>query len=50
MASKHALAILQAGQEGTMNGDSDIVLVILSLVLIVVSLWVLYRTHPRVPH
>jgi len=33
-----------------MDGNSDIVLVVLSLVVIFVSLWVLHRAHPRVPH
>ena len=33
-----------------MDGYSDIALVVLSLAVIVVSLWILHRTHPRVPH
>jgi hypothetical protein len=37
-------------EEGTMGNDSDLVLAILSVIVIVVSLWVVHRVHPRVPH
>ena len=33
-----------------MGGNSDFVLAVLCLVVAVVSLWIVIRGHPRVPH
>jgi hypothetical protein len=33
-----------------MSSYDDLVLAILSLVVVVVSLWVVFRVNPRVPH
>jgi|BarGraNGADG00212_1021973.scaffolds.fasta_scaffold00150_5 hypothetical protein len=33
-----------------MSSDSYIVLAVLSVLVVVVSLWILFRAHPRVPH
>ena len=33
-----------------MSGDSNLIFVVLCVVVIVVSFWVLFGTHPRVPH
>jgi len=32
-----------------MEGNSDIVFAVLCLVVVVVSLWIVTRVHPRVP-